>query len=66
MLWFVIAYLGGCLAAAILYVCLAHRLESSPDADPEADWWEAYAQANRRLGHEPSHADVLRELRKAA
>jgi len=66
MLWFVVAYFVGSLSATILYVCLAHRLVGSPDADPEADWWEAFAQASRRLGHDPSHADVLRELRRAA
>jgi len=63
MLWFVIAYLAGSLTAAILYVRLAHR---SADVDAEADWWEAFAQARRRLGHDPSYADVLRESRKAA
>jgi hypothetical protein len=66
MLWFVIGYLAGGLLATILYVCLAHRLEGSPNADPEAVWWEAFAQARRRLGHDPSHADVFRELRRAA
>lgn len=63
MLWFVIAYLAGSLTAAILYVRLAHR---SPDVDAEAEWWEAFAQARRRLGHDPSYADILRESRKAA
>jgi hypothetical protein len=66
MQWFVIAYLAGGLTATILYVCLAHRLEGSPDADPEAEWWEAFAQASLRLGHNPSHVDVLREFRRAA
>ena len=66
MLWFAIAYLAGGLVATLLYIRLAHRLESSPGADPEADWWEAFAQARRPLGHDPSYADVLRESRKAA
>lgn len=66
MLPFVIAYLAGSLTATTLYVCLAHRLEVSPGADPEAEWWEAFAHARWRLGHDPGHADVLRELRRAA
>jgi hypothetical protein len=66
MLWFLVAYLAGSFTATLLYVSLAHRLEASPDADPEAEWWEAFAQTRRRLGHDPSHADVLRELRRAA
>ena len=66
MLGFVIAYFAGGLAAAVLYVRLAHRLECPPDQDPEAAWWEAYAQASQRLGHKPRRAEVLGESRRAA
>jgi hypothetical protein len=47
VLWLLVAYPLAGFAAAILYVRLAHRLAVSPDADPEAEWWEAFARARR-------------------
>ncbi len=66
MLWILIAYFGCGLAATLLYVRLAHRLEVPPELDPEAEWWSAFEQARLRFGHEPTHAEVLSMLQIAA
>lgn len=66
MLWILIAYLGCVLAATLVYVRLPRRLEATPALDSEAEWWGAFEQARRQLGHDPRHAEVLVLLQKAA